>query len=110
MNHGVLYRYTSDLDTEEAQLVVPCHERERVQKEHHDASSARHYVIEETYDRISKRYYLTGMRRYNAEYIKNCPECCRYKLINQKPSRLLQTPIYNQRFETLSIHLFGPLP
>ena len=40
------------------------------------------------------------MRRYIAEYIKN----------NQKPSGLLQTLIYNQRFEYLLTDLFGPLP
>ena len=50
------------------------------------------------------------MQIYIAEYIKNSPDCSRYKPSNQKPSGLLQTPIYNQRFETLSIDLFGPLP
>lgn len=110
MNQGVLYRYSPEADTEEAQLVVPIQERERVLKEHHDAPSAGHYGIEGTYDRISKRYYWTGLRRYITDYIKKCPDCCRYKPSNQKPSGLLQTPIYSQRFETLSIDLFGPLP
>lgn len=110
MNQGVLYRYSPEADTEEAQLVVPIQERERVMKEHHDAPSAGHYGIEGTYDRIAKRYYWTGLRRYIAEYIKKCPDCCRYKPSNQKPSGLLQTPIYSQRFETISIDLFGPLP
>ena len=94
MNQGDLYRFTPDIDTEEAKLVVPC--QERVLKEHHDAPFAGHYGIEGTYDRISKQYYQTGMQRYIAEYIKNYLECSRYKPSNQKPSGLLQTPIYNQ--------------
>ncbi|GBM08923.1 hypothetical protein AVEN_57465-1 [Araneus ventricosus] len=34
----------------------------------------------------------------------------RFKASNQKPSGLLQTPVSSQRFETLAIDLFGPLP
>ena len=48
MIHSVLHRYTPDTDAEEAQLVVPCQEREIVLKEHHDASSARHHGNEGT--------------------------------------------------------------
>ena len=90
--------------------MVSCEERERVLKEQDDALSAGHYEIDGMYDRISKWYYWIGMRRYITEYIKNCPECCRYKPSSQKPSELLQTPIYNQQFETFFIDLFGPLP
>ncbi|GFV50214.1 hypothetical protein TNCV_621271 [Trichonephila clavipes] len=42
--------------------------------------------------------------------VKNCPDCIKYEASNQKPSRLLQTPAPAQRFETLAIDLFGPLP
>ncbi|GFX80271.1 integrase_H2C2 domain-containing protein [Trichonephila clavipes] len=42
--------------------------------------------------------------------VKNCPDCIKYKSSNQKPSGLLQTPVPVQRFETLAIGLFGPLP
>ncbi|GFX23156.1 hypothetical protein TNCV_2933201 [Trichonephila clavipes] len=42
--------------------------------------------------------------------VKNCPDCIKYKALNQKPSVLLQTPVPTQRFETLAIDLFGPLP
>ncbi|GFX85367.1 hypothetical protein TNCV_4731841 [Trichonephila clavipes] len=42
--------------------------------------------------------------------VKNCPDCIKYKASNQKPSGLLQTPVPAQRFETLAIDLFGPLP
>ncbi|GBL62107.1 hypothetical protein AVEN_172917-1 [Araneus ventricosus] len=34
MNQGVLYRYSHDSESEEAQLVVPSHERDKILKEH----------------------------------------------------------------------------
>ena len=110
MNQGVLYRYSPTSESEEAQLVIPSHEREKILKEYHDSLTAGHYGAEGTLSRISKRYYWTGMRSYIADYVKNCAECNRYKPSNQKPSGLLQTPVYSQRFEVLSIDLFGPLP
>ncbi|GFU27707.1 hypothetical protein TNCV_515991 [Trichonephila clavipes] len=47
---------------------------------------------------------------YRMSPVKNCPDCIKYKASNQKPSGLLQTPVPAQRFETLAIDLFGPLP
>ncbi|GFX70197.1 retrovirus-related Pol polyprotein from transposon 412 [Trichonephila clavipes] len=47
---------------------------------------------------------------YRMSSVKNCPDCIKYKASNQKPSGLLQTPVPAQRFETLAIDLFGPLP
>ncbi|GFY29754.1 transposon Tf2-6 polyprotein [Trichonephila clavipes] len=95
---------------EEVQLVVLIHERQNILKNHHDAPNAGHYGADGTFERISKRYYWTGMRFYITDYVKNCTECNRYKPSNQKPSGLLRTPVYFQRFETISIDLFGPLP
>ncbi|GFW60485.1 hypothetical protein TNCV_943521 [Trichonephila clavipes] len=42
--------------------------------------------------------------------VKNCPDCIKYKASNQEPSSVLQTLVPAQRFETLAIDLFGPLP
>lgn len=67
MTGGVLYRYNAD--HEEAQLVVPQHERERILQELHDAPTAGHNGIKRTYQRIAARYYFTGMKKYIAEYI-----------------------------------------
>ncbi|GFX83124.1 transposon Tf2-6 polyprotein [Trichonephila clavipes] len=110
MNQGVLFRYAPDSESEEAQLVIPSHERTFILKNHHDAPMAGHYGAEGTYTRISKNYYWTGMRKYITDYVKNCPGCIKYKASNQKPSGLLQTPVPAQRFETLAVDLFGPLP
>ncbi|GFT00038.1 integrin alpha-PS1 [Trichonephila clavipes] len=110
MNQGILYRYSPENEEEEAQLVVPAQERERILQEYHDALTAGHYGVENTYKKISSRYYFQGMKKFISEYIKTCPECNRYKPTNQKPAGLLRTPAYAQRFETLAIDLFGPLP
>lgn len=50
------------------------------------------------------------MRRQIKEYVGKCIECQRYKATNKKPAGLLQSATHNQRFEVLSIDLFGPLP
>ncbi|GFV74232.1 pro-Pol polyprotein [Trichonephila clavipes] len=50
------------------------------------------------------------MRKFIADYVKSCSECIRYKATNQKPAGLLQTPVPAQRFESIAIDFFGPLP
>ncbi|GBL91600.1 hypothetical protein AVEN_23655-1 [Araneus ventricosus] len=110
MNQGVLYRYSHESESEEAQLFVPTHERDKILKEHHDSPNAAHYGSDGTSQRIEKRYFWIGMRKFITNYVKNCLDCARFKASNQKPAGLLQTPMQAQRFETLAIDLFGPLP
>ncbi|GFX66889.1 retrovirus-related Pol polyprotein from transposon 297 [Trichonephila clavipes] len=110
MNQGVLYRYSPHAEVEDAQLVVPTHEREKILKLHHDTPTAAHYGADGTFSRISSKYYWTGMRKFIADYVKSCSECIRYKATNQKPAGLLQTPVPAQRFQSIAIDLFGPLP
>lgn len=110
MNEGVLYRYSPDSEAEEAQLVVPAHEQENVLKHYHDDATAGHYGVDKTITRIASRYYWQGMRKYIANYIGKCPECQKYKPSNLKPAGLMKTVSSNQRFETIAIDLFGPLP
>ncbi|GFT48235.1 pro-Pol polyprotein [Trichonephila clavipes] len=50
------------------------------------------------------------MRKFIADYVKNCSECIRFKATNQKSAGLLQTPAPAQRFESIANDLFGPLP
>ncbi|GFS56077.1 transposon Tf2-6 polyprotein [Trichonephila clavipes] len=71
---------------------------------------ASHYGAKGTHTRIVNNYYWTGMRKYITDYVKNCPDCLKYKTSNQKSLGRLQTPVPAQRFETLAIDLFGSLP
>ncbi|KAF2882955.1 hypothetical protein ILUMI_23183 [Ignelater luminosus] len=94
MSNGLIYRYLQDIDSEEATLVVPRQERDRVLHEYHDCDLAAHYGVDRTYRRVSQRYFWIGMKKYIAEYLKNCGDCQKYKVSNQKPAGLVQTAVY----------------
>ncbi|GFX55381.1 transposon Tf2-9 polyprotein [Trichonephila clavipes] len=89
MNQGVFYRYVPDADSAEAQIVIPNAERELIMQRHHNDPIAGHYGEDGIFQKISKRYYWTGMKKYISDYIKKCPECARFKATNQKPAGLL---------------------
>lgn len=110
LNDSVLYRYAPNVDSEEAQLVVPTHERKEILRSYHDDPTAGHYGIQHTLHRIVTRYFWPGMAREIGEYVRSCIECQRYKAGNRKPAGLLQTPVMQRRFEVLAVDLFGPLP
>lgn len=110
LNSGVLYRYLPENETDEAQLVVPVNERDDILVAFHDSPMAGHPGIQRTLQKIRKGFYWQGMRTCIKKYIKGCVNCQKYKCSNQKPAGLLQTHTVNQRFEVLSIDLFGPLP
>ncbi|GIY40813.1 hypothetical protein CEXT_618941 [Caerostris extrusa] len=58
----------SELLSEEPQLVVPEHGSTLIVQKHHDAQKcAGHYEAEETFNRMSNRYYWTGMRKFITE-------------------------------------------
>lgn len=59
---------------------------------------------------VLSRYYWPGMRKYIREYVKNCLDCQKYKPMNMVPIGLVQVTPPQQRFMTLSVDLFGPLP
>lgn len=109
MAYGLLFRYNPDHDSEEPQLVIPSNYRSEIMKQYHDVPTAGHYGSDRTYAKIAKKYYWVGMKADISEYIKNCVPCQKYKPTNLKPSGLLRTPTMAQRFEVLSIDLFGPL-
>lgn len=110
MVNGVLYRYSPDYDGENAQLVLPRSSISEILCKYHDSPIAGHCGVDRTLQRISSRYFWTGMRKSVLDYVSKCIHCQRYKATNLKPAGLLQTPVQSQRFEVLAIDLFGPLP
>lgn len=113
LNNGILYRYNQSLDensTEDALLVAPKHEVQRILTEYHDIPTAGHYGIQRTTARIADRYFWAGMRKDISDHINKCKECQKYKAQNLKPAGLIQSTATYQRFETIAIDLFGPLP
>lgn len=110
MSQGILYRASPDYDGDEFQQVVPNSHINKILQDYHDSPLAGHYGVEKTLQRIRSRYYWIGMRKSVTEYLAKCLDCQRYKIRNQKPAGLLQTPVMAQRFEVIAIDLFGPLP
>lgn len=108
--NGILYRWDSECDNDDPQLVIPASHREEILRMHHDSPTGGHYGIERTIQKILSKYYFPNMRKYVTAYLKSCIDCQRYKISNLKPAGLLQTPVPAQRFETIAIDLFGPLP
>lgn len=108
--NGVLYHQTDDFDQEDPQLVIPAQCRAEIMSKYHDAPTAGHCGVDRTYRTIAIRFYFSGMRKYIKDFVASCPQCQRYKVLNKKPTGFLQTPAPAQRFETLAVDLFGPLP
>ncbi|GBM68964.1 hypothetical protein AVEN_24366-1 [Araneus ventricosus] len=65
--------------TEEAQLVVLVMNENECYSNTMIHPLLRHSGSEGTYFKIASRYYFPGMRKFIAEYVKNCAECNRYK-------------------------------
>ncbi|GBM38927.1 hypothetical protein AVEN_271042-1 [Araneus ventricosus] len=55
MNQRILYRYSPEVETEQAQLVVPFQEKERVLQQYHDVPTAGQYGAERTYNKVASR-------------------------------------------------------
>lgn len=110
MSNGILYRYSYDNDTDDAQLVVPIQNQLSILQAYHDDPTAGHYGIDRTFARIASRYYWPNMRKHITAHISQCIECQRYKTTNLKPAGLIQSTASRQRFEVVAIDLFGPLP
>ena len=110
MMDGVLYRYCSEQETENGQLVVPKSMRSAILWKFHDDPTAGHYGVERTISRMLPHYYWKGIRSDITKYVKKCDECQRYKPTNLKPAGLYRTVSSNQRFEIIAMDLVGPLP
>ncbi|KAF8763849.1 Transposon Tf2-9 polyprotein like [Argiope bruennichi] len=71
LNQEVLYCYSPHSEGEEAQLVVPFHEREKGLKIHHDAPTATHDGADRTLSRISSSI-LDRHEEIHYRLVQNC--------------------------------------
>ncbi|CAK1542499.1 unnamed protein product [Leptosia nina] len=110
IHKGVLYRYIPDQDDDNAKLLVPKQEINAILKAYHDSPVSGHVGVDKTIARITNHFWWSGIRKDVIKHIKSCIDCQRYKPSNLKPAGLFQSTANSQRFETLSIDLFGPLP
>lgn len=110
LNNGILYRYIPDEDYDDAQLVIPENEQIKIIQSYHNEATAGQNGIHGTIARITSRYFWPGMRQMIKNYVRQCPECQKYKSSNLKPAGLIQSTAARQRFEVIAIDFFGPLP
>ncbi|GFV93573.1 retrovirus-related Pol polyprotein from transposon 297 [Trichonephila clavipes] len=101
---------TEQLKDLELKKIVDCFENPNKRVDFANWTGRGYVMNQGVLYRISLKYYWTGMRKFIAGHVKSCSECIRYKATNQKPEGLLQTPVPAQRFESIAIDLFGPLP
>lgn len=83
---------------------------ETILKDYHDSVFGGHFGIAKTYDRIRRRFYWKGMKRYIAEYISNCQKCQRNKIGRATRMKLCETDLSHKPFDKIYIDLVGPLP
>ncbi|KAH8241716.1 hypothetical protein KR032_007131, partial [Drosophila birchii] len=86
---GQLYRRIGLRPVEEEytpwKLCVGADYRHRVLKENHDIPAAGHLGVRKTSNRVAQRYYWPGLFRDVARYVRNCLNCQRYKVSQEKP-------------------------
>ncbi|GFU61400.1 transposon Tf2-9 polyprotein [Trichonephila clavipes] len=111
MNQGILYRYSPEIEEEEAQLVVPVQERERILQEYHDALTAGHYGVENTLHEDCIQILFPRNEKSSSQSTSRL--VLNAIVINQQTKNqqdFENTRLRTKGIETRVIDLFGPLP
>ncbi|XP_064475418.1 uncharacterized protein K02A2.6-like [Ornithodoros turicata] len=92
-------------------IVIPRHLRRALLQTLHDDPTTGHLGFARTYDRVIKRFFWPGMRRFISGYVRRCTDCQRRKHLPSAPQGLLQPiPPPAAPFQRLGIDLLGPFP
>ena len=77
----------------------------------HDNPSAGHPGREKTFELVSREYYWPSMRKYVAQYVRNCHTCQRSKQNNHAKFGVLRPlPIAQQPWQEVSMDFVTGLP
>ena len=79
--------------------------------ENYDSLIGGHKGVTETYRRIRKKFFSSGLKADITEHIRNCPGCEDIKLVwvkNREPMIITDTPV--EPFDKISIKTVVPLP
>ncbi|KAH8241715.1 hypothetical protein KR032_007125, partial [Drosophila birchii] len=111
---GQLYRRIGLRPQEEEytpwKLCVGADYRHRVLQENHDIPAAGHLGVRKTSNRVPQRYYWPGLFRDVARYVRNCLNCQRHKVSQEKPAGHMFTRQVEEPFHILCADFVGPLP
>ena len=89
-------------------LVVPEHKKQMILEASHDHQLAGHMGVDNTYQRLSDKYYWKEMYEDIREYVKNCDTC--QKRRRDKDIDRLQPIPPTSAFDHIGIDIVGPLP
>lgn len=109
----VLYRVVKDESSQirKCRRAVPQALRKLLLTFYHDSMwSGAHMGRDKTYQKISKDFYFPDMYRYVAVYVQTCVICQRVKDGRQVATAPLGSIPTTERWDILSIDLWGPLP
>ena len=83
-------------------IMVPNSLKYQVTRDYHDED---HWGVENTYKRISEKYYWPNMKQYVNEYIRGCIHCTKNKHENTKPQAFLKPQNWAEYFPRQAIAL-----
>ena len=89
-------------------LVVPEHKKQMILAASHDHQLAGHMGIDNTYQRLSDKYYWKEMYEDIREYVRTCDTC--QKRRRDKDIDKLQPIPPTSAFDHIGIDIVGPLP
>src|SRR6201985_2290212 len=89
-------------------LVVPEHKKQMILEASHDHQLAGHMGVDNTYQRLSDKYYWKEMYEDIREYVRTCDTC--QKRRRDKDIDRLQPIPPTSAFDHIGIDIVGPLP
>lgn len=94
-------------------LCIPnnCTIKKKLFAEHHCSDISGHLGVIKTYDQMYQRYYWPNMFKDIEKLVTHCEVCQQNKVINQKPSGLLQPlQVPSRRWEEICMDFVSGLP
>lgn len=92
-------------------LVLPRNLHREAIEEAHDNTAAGHRGIFKTMAKLTLYYYWPRIRSDVHRYVRSCPTCAQYKILQRRPAGLLAPRQFpHEPGEVLSLDLIGPLP
>jgi hypothetical protein len=85
--------------------------KRKILERHHDAPWAGHPGREKTLDLVSRNYWWPSMTQFIHQYVDECLECQRNKILPRKPQHLMgRHEIPDQPWECISVDFITDLP
>ena len=104
INNHILYRRHHG----KQRLVVPSHKKQMILEASHDHQLAGHMGVDNTFQRLSEKYYWATMYEDIRTHVRTCDTCQRRR--KEKETEPLQPVKVTTAFAHIGIDIIGPLP